>query len=56
MRGITAAQLREIADEVDSRYPGATLTKNQVGNLIVFNVDGDAVAWCDLAFGGIHEF
>lgn len=56
--GITPAQLREIADEVEERWPGAVLVKNPVGNVNVVTVDGEQwrdVAWCDLRFGGVNE-
>lgn len=57
--GVTPAQLREMAAEVERRWPGAILVKNQVGNLNVTIVDGDDywdVAWCDLRNGEVSEF
>lgn len=57
--GVTPVQLREIADEVERRWPGAILVKNPVGNLNVRFVDGADwrdVAWCDLHFGGVELF
>lgn len=56
--GVTPAQLRDIADEVERRWPGAILIKNMVGNLTVVADAGQGVslAWCDLRFGGVHDF
>lgn len=60
--GVTPAQLRDIADEVERRWPGSILVKNQVGNLSIVLVGKDSedeptgtwLGWADLRFGGIH--
>ena len=57
--GITPAQLRAIADEVERRWPSAILVKNRVGNLNVRVEDDDeywTVAFCDLRSGDVEEF
>lgn len=51
--GVTPARLHAMVDEVEHRWPGAILVKNLVGNLNVV-VDGHAVGWCDLRFGGVQ--
>jgi hypothetical protein len=53
--GVTAQQLREMADAVAARYPAAVLVKNQVGNLSVVNA-GEYLGFLDLRFGGVTFF
>lgn len=58
--GLTPAELREIADEVERRWPDAILVKNPVGNINARIIESDGswydVAWCDLRFGGVESF
>lgn len=51
---MTAEELALLGAQVWERWPRATLVKNQVGNLNVY--DGDEwVAWLDLRYGTIEE-
>ena len=52
-RDMTAAEFLEAAQAVSTRFPTATLAKNQVGNLAV-HVDGEYVAWVDLRYGTLE--
>jgi hypothetical protein len=48
MPSITLRQLLAVIRESANRYPNATLTRNNVGNLVV-DVDGQLIGWIDLS-------
>lgn len=46
---LTAAELAAVCADVAQRVPGARLVANPIGNLAIFDADGDQVGWIDLA-------
>jgi hypothetical protein len=48
-------KLLDVMRDVADRYPDAALTRNDVGNLVVW-VDGRAVGWVELMNPGFYLF
>lgn len=53
--GMTPAQLLAGAREVAERWPGASLVKNDVGNLAIV-VDGEYAGYLDLRTGEVNAY
>lgn len=51
---MTTDQFLEAAEEVMDRMPGATLVKNQVGNLTIMDLHGDMAGWVNLRNGEVN--
>lgn len=54
-RQVNPDQLLKLARRVKAEYPGVTLIKNRVGNLVIVE-DDVYVAWLDLTTGEIVKF
>ena len=52
---MTPDDLLKMAREVKREYPGTTMIKNRVGNLVIME-DDVPVAWLDLTDGSVVKF